>query len=120
VDKIVIERRLRLHILNLCLAVAGEKEGDISIGKELLIHEVEKIAADARADRENLHQRVKELLSENAKLLERLGPRGLEVVIIGNTGHYVSSAVKAEIDRLRQVGGNPNRIPPCQTQMPSD
>lgn len=54
-----------------------------------------------KADRENLHQRVRELLADNTKLRERLGPRGLEVVMIGNAGHYVNEAVKAEIDRLR-------------------
>lgn len=55
-----------------------------------------------KADRENLHQRVKELVADNEKLRERLGPRGLEVVMIGDAGHYVSEAVKAEIESLRR------------------
>lgn len=54
-----------------------------------------------KADRENLHQRARELLADNAKLRERLGPRGLEVVMIGDAGHYVSELVKAEIESLR-------------------
>ena len=54
-----------------------------------------------KADRENLHQRVRELLKENEMLRERLGPRGLEVVVIGDAGHYVNKAVKDEIESLR-------------------
>jgi hypothetical protein len=54
-----------------------------------------------KADRESLHQRVRELLADNKKLRERLGPRGLEVVLIGDIGHYVNKAVKAEIESLR-------------------
>jgi uncharacterized protein YoxC len=54
-----------------------------------------------RADRENLHQRVRELLEDNEKLRQRLGPLGLEVVMIGDAGHYVNEAVKAEIESLR-------------------
>ena len=34
-------------------------------------------------------------------LRERLGPRGLEVVFIGDVGHYVNEKIKAEIERLR-------------------
>lgn len=34
-------------------------------------------------------------------LRERLGPRGLEVVMIDGAGHYVNEKVKAEIERLR-------------------
>jgi hypothetical protein len=37
------------------------------------------------------------------RLRERLGPRGLEVVMIGERGHYVSAAVKAEIESLRMA-----------------
>lgn len=36
-------------------------------------------------------------------LRERLGPRGLEVVMINGGGHYVNEAVKAEIERLRDL-----------------
>lgn len=39
---------------------------------------------------------------EIERLRERLGPRGLEVVLIDGRGHYVNEAVKAEIERLRQ------------------
>lgn len=39
--------------------------------------------------------------SEINRLRERLGPRGLEVIIIDGAGHYVSQKVKAEFDRLR-------------------
>lgn len=45
-----------------------------------------------------------ELAAANAelvKLRERLGPRGLVVVEIGEAGHYVSVKVAAEIERLR-------------------
>lgn len=42
-DKIAIERHLRLHILNLCLAVAGERDGDIELCKKNLVHEVKKM-----------------------------------------------------------------------------
>lgn len=38
---------------------------------------------------------------EIARLRERLGPRGLEVVMIDGIGHYVNAKVKAEIERLR-------------------
>jgi uncharacterized protein YoxC len=55
-----------------------------------------------KADRENLHQRVRELLADNEKLRERLGPHGLEVVMIGDSGHYVNQAVRAEIESLRR------------------
>lgn len=41
------------------------------------------------------------LETENRMLRERLGPRGLEVVMIDGRGHYVNEAVKAEIERLR-------------------
>ncbi len=34
-------------------------------------------------------------------LRERLGPQGLEVVMIDGRGHYVNEVVKREIDRLR-------------------
>jgi hypothetical protein len=54
-----------------------------------------------KADREGLHQRVLELLADNTRLRDRLGPLGLEVVMIGDAGHYVNDAVKAEIGRLR-------------------
>jgi hypothetical protein len=42
------------------------------------------------------------LLSEVRMLRERLGPRGLEVVVIDGAGHYVNKKVKAEIERLRK------------------
>jgi hypothetical protein len=54
-----------------------------------------------RVDRENLHQRVRQLLAENERLRERLGPRGLEVVMIGDRGHYVNETVKRELESLR-------------------
>lgn len=53
------------------------------------------------ADRENLHDRVRDLLAENTKLRERLGPLGLEVVEIDGAGHYVNAKVKTEIETLR-------------------
>lgn len=40
---------------------------------------------------------------EIKRLRERLGPRGLEVVMIGDTGHYVSKDVKKEIESLRRT-----------------
>lgn len=39
--------------------------------------------------------------AERDRLRERLGPRGLEVVVIEGRGHYVNQAVKSEIERLR-------------------
>lgn len=42
-------------------------------------------------------------------LRERLGPRGLEVVVINGAGHYVNEKVKAEIDRLRDERGRVDR-----------
>lgn len=44
-----------------------------------------------------------ELLEENRRLRERLGPRGLEVVMIDGAGHYVNEKVKAEIEALRHA-----------------
>lgn len=44
-----------------------------------------------------------ELLEENRRLRERLGPRGLEVVEIDGAGHYVNEKVKAEIEVLRHA-----------------
>jgi phosphopantetheine adenylyltransferase len=39
---------------------------------------------------------------EIERLRERLGPRGLEVVMIDGAGHYVNEKVKAEVERLRE------------------
>jgi hypothetical protein len=47
-DKVVIERRLQPHIFYLCLAVVGKQEGDISLAKENLIREVEKLVEECR------------------------------------------------------------------------
>lgn len=44
-----------------------------------------------------------QVLAENQRLRDRLGPRGLEVVFINGSGHYVNEDVKAEIDRLRDL-----------------
>lgn len=44
-----------------------------------------------------------ELMEENRRLRERLGPRGLEVVEIDGAGHYVNEKVKAEIEQLRST-----------------
>jgi len=41
--------------------------------------------------------------AEIKRLRERLGPLGLEVVMINGAGHYVNKKVKAEIERLRAV-----------------
>lgn len=46
---------------------------------------------------------VEELRVEVERLRERLGPRGLEVVMIGDTGHYVNEAIKTEINGLRSI-----------------
>ena len=40
---------------------------------------------------------------EIARLTERLGPRGLEVVMIDGSGHYVSEKVAATIRRLEET-----------------
>jgi hypothetical protein len=44
-----------------------------------------------------------EARAEIKRLRERLGPLGLEVVMINGAGHYVNKKVKAEIERLRAV-----------------
>lgn len=43
-----------------------------------------------------------ELRDEVERLRERLGPHGLEVVMIAGAGHYVNATVKAEIERLER------------------
>ena len=50
---------------------------------------------------EELTVRLEQALAKTKQLRERLGPRGLEVVMIGGAGHYVNEKVKAEIERLR-------------------
>ena len=45
-------------------------------------------------------RRVEQLKAENTRLTERLGPRGLEVVMVGDTGHYVNVKIKARIEQL--------------------
>jgi hypothetical protein len=42
-----IERRLQLHILNLCLAATAGKQGDIRECKGMIVREVERIIHDA-------------------------------------------------------------------------
>lgn len=54
--------------------------------------------ARAQADKFNAN-----LLDEIKHLRERIGPRGLEVVMIDGAGHYVNEKVKAEIDTLRSA-----------------
>lgn len=44
-----------------------------------------------------------QVLAENQRLRDRLGPRGLEVVFIDGNGHYLNEAVKVEIERLRDL-----------------
>jgi hypothetical protein len=46
---------------------------------------------------------VAEQSREIERLRQRLGPRGLEVVIIDGYGHYTNAAVKTEIERMRSV-----------------
>ena len=43
--------------------------------------------------------------AELARLRKRVGPRGLEVVMIDGVGHYVSEAVAKELARLRAPSG---------------
>lgn len=63
--------------------------------------------ADEKADeyRKALHdvetERVLPLSIELERVSERVGPQGLEVVMIGEVGHYVSTAVKEELERVR-------------------
>jgi hypothetical protein len=45
-----IERRLRLHMANMCMAVIGGEKGDLRLCKEALLREVERIASDAEND----------------------------------------------------------------------
>ncbi|WP_130228895.1 Lar family restriction alleviation protein [Bradyrhizobium sp. Leo121] len=52
---------------------------------------------------------LQEIMEENRKLRERLGPRGLEVIEIGGAGHYVNEKVKAEIVILRHDRENLSR-----------
>lgn len=42
-----IERRLQLHIFNLCLAASAGKQGDIRECKGMLVREVARIVHDA-------------------------------------------------------------------------
>ena len=49
---------------------------------------------------------------EIERLRERLGPRGLEVVMIDGAGHYVNEKVKAEIERLRTEPQTAGKCPP--------
>jgi hypothetical protein len=49
-SEIEIERRLQLHILNLCLAVVGKQEGDVSLCKQNIIREVKKMIERLRAE----------------------------------------------------------------------
>ena len=42
-----------------------------------------------------------DLQAELERVRERVGQRGLEVVMIGKVGHYVSTAVKEELERVR-------------------
>ena len=51
----------------------------------------------------NNHTDYGQALDEIERLRERLGPRGLEVVEIDGVSHYVNEAVKAEIERLRDL-----------------
>ena len=46
-------------------------------------------------------KRIAELEAENARLQQRCFPS--KIIMIGETGHYVSDAVYAEIKRMRQV-----------------
>jgi hypothetical protein len=46
---------------------------------------------------------LREAADEIERLRERLGPRGLEVIMIDGAGHYVNEKVKAEIERLRAL-----------------
>lgn len=45
--------------------------------------------------------RLADLQAELERVRERVGQRGLEVVMIGKVGHYVSTAVKEELERVR-------------------
>lgn len=42
-----IERRLQLHMINLCLAAVGRREGDIRTASEMLLAEVANLMHDA-------------------------------------------------------------------------
>ena len=44
---------------------------------------------------------INDLQAELERVRERVGQRGLEVVMIGKVGHYVSTAVKEELERVR-------------------
>ena len=45
-----VSRRLEMHILNLCLAAAAGKEGDIGLCRNNLLDEVEKMVREAKAN----------------------------------------------------------------------
>jgi hypothetical protein len=62
---------------------------------------VHLIDADARA--EAAEAKVTEQAAEIERLRERLGPRGLEVVMIDGTGHYVSAAVAAKLREAVEI-----------------
>lgn len=67
---------------------------------------VEKLRRQADADDKAgtlyAHEIGREAATEIEHLRERCHPS--KVVMIGNTGHYVSEAVAAEIERLRRPG----------------
>ena len=46
---------------------------------------------------------INDLQAELERVRERVGQRGLEVVMIGKVGHYVSTAVKEELERVKQA-----------------
>jgi hypothetical protein len=46
-----IESRLRLHIANLCLAVSSKDERNLTLAKNLLHDEVEKMVRTQRQER---------------------------------------------------------------------
>jgi len=50
------------------------------------------------------------VLRKYEALEERLGPRGLEVVMIDGAGHYVNEKIKAEIERLRASPAQTERM----------
>jgi hypothetical protein len=51
-DRKTIEERLTLPVLNVCLAVAGKKEGDIRAAKVSLFDVVEDLTKEAVTDHE--------------------------------------------------------------------
>lgn len=100
-SSLVFENRPVDSLYGLLAAVKKAAEGDATLIR------IRPWAAARPSDMETTEQLRDRgemaAADEIDRLRERLGPRGLEVVNINGAGHYVSEAVKAEIDHLSGI-----------------